>query len=84
MKKRLVVFLVILNIILGIYPVAFAKNSKPSLKSSSALLADITTGKYLYTKNADEKIQPGGFVKIMTAIVAIENMVDKNETVIAH
>ncbi len=83
MKKRILIFLVILNILFSAFPTAFAENEKPSVKSNIAVLSDMSTGKFLYSKNAAEKMQPGGFTKIMTAIVAIENMIDKNETVVA-
>ena len=83
MKRKLLIIILILNIFLSIIPVAHADGEKPTVNSSNALLADLSSGKILYSKNTDEKIQPGGFAKIMTAIVAIENMVDKNETVIA-
>jgi D-alanyl-D-alanine carboxypeptidase len=82
-KRKLLIIILILNIFLSIIPVAHADGEKPTVNSSNALLADLSSGKILYSKNTDEKIQPGGFAKIMTAIVAIENMVDKNETVIA-
>ena len=61
----------------------YAKSDKPDIKSDKVLLVDNTSGKYLYNEDIDEKIQPGGFTKIMTAIIAIENMASEEEAVAA-
>lgn len=82
MKK---VFAVLLLITLIFSSFAVSAADKPTgLKSKNYLLADATTGRFLYSKGIDTKIQPGGFTKIMTAIVAIENMLDSGETVVAN
>ncbi len=44
-----------------------------SALSPYAMLVDMNTGRVLYEKNADEKIYPASTVKIMTAILALEN-----------
>ena len=61
----------------------YAKSDKPDIKSDKVLLVDNASGKYLYNEDIDEKIQPGGFTKIMTAIIAIENMASEEEAVAA-
>jgi D-alanyl-D-alanine carboxypeptidase (penicillin-binding protein 5/6) len=43
------------------------------IRSRSALVVDATTGKVLYAKNPNLKLRPASTVKLMTAIVAIEN-----------
>ena len=62
---------------------AFAKNDKPDINSEKVLLVDNASGKYLYDEEINSKIQPGGFTKIMTAIIAIENMASEEEAVAA-
>lgn len=61
----------------------FAESEKPDIHSDKVLLVDNASGKYLYKEGIDKKIQPGGFVKIMTAIIAIENMASEEEAVAA-
>lgn len=82
MHKKITSIILLLIIATVYFMPAYAKGN-PKLTTDTALLADIKTDKFLYKNNIDEKIQPGGFTKIMTAIVAIENMLDKNETVVA-
>lgn len=48
------------------------------LSSKCVLLADITTGKVICEKNAVETVKIASLTKIMTAIVAIENISDLN------
>ena len=42
--------------------------------SPNAMLMDMNTGRVLYEKGADEKIYPASTVKIMTALLALENL----------
>jgi len=44
-----------------------------TILSRSAIVVDASTGKTLYAKNPDLKLRPASTVKLMTAIVAIEN-----------
>lgn len=81
MKK---VFVVLLLVVIAFSSLnVYAENNPKDLQSKNVLLADASTGKLLYSKGIDTKIQPGGFTKIMTAIIAIENMLDSEETVVA-
>lgn len=41
--------------------------------SPYVILSDVTSGRVLYSKNADAKCYPASLTKLMTAIVAIEN-----------
>ncbi len=44
-----------------------------TIRSRSAIVVDASTGKTLYAKNANLKLPPASTVKLMTAIVTIEN-----------
>ena len=44
-----------------------------SAVSPYVMFMDMNTGRVMYEKNADEKVYPASTVKIMTAILAIEN-----------
>ena len=65
MKKTFVVLLLLIMTITSFN--VNAANKPTGLKSKNILLADASSGKYLYSKGIESKIQPGGFAKIMTA-----------------
>lgn len=44
----------------------------PEIQSEAALLADLNTGRILYSKNSQKKIYPASTTKILTAIIALE------------
>lgn len=44
-----------------------------AVQSASAAVMDLTTGTFLYSKNAYEKRYPASITKIMTAMVVLEN-----------
>lgn len=50
--------------------------------SSNAILIDIDDHKVLYSKGIDENIYPASITKIMTTLVAIENISDINQDII--
>lgn len=46
----------------------------PSIEGQAAYLMDMNTGSVLYAKNADLKLYPASITKIMTALLACENL----------
>lgn len=46
----------------------------PSIESQAAILIDAKTGNILFEKNATEKHYPASITKLMTALLAIENL----------
>lgn len=55
--------------------------ASPEIKSEYAILINLDEDKVLYEKNSQEKTPMASLTKIMTAIVALENITDINETV---
>ncbi|MCI7796600.1 MAG: serine hydrolase [Lachnospiraceae bacterium] len=53
---------------------------KPQVQAESAVLYDVTHGKFLFEKNADEKLYPASITKLMTALLVLEHA-DLNDTV---
>lgn len=51
------------------------------IQADYAIVIDRDTGQVLSEKNADEKMYPASMTKMMTAILAIENLADLNQTV---
>ena len=73
--KRILVILLVCAVMLGGMPLhAFALTPYPKLEGSSAILLDMTTGEVLYELNADERHYPASTTKMMTGLLAIENL----------
>ena len=52
----------------------------PSIYGTSAILMDFDSGAILYSNNANEKLFPASITKIMTGLLAIENL-NMNDTI---
>lgn len=61
---------------------AFASLKTPEISARSALSYDLTTDTLLINKNIDEKLPLASLTKIMTAVVAVENMDVKKNIII--
>lgn len=70
--KRIKLSLVIITLILTMSSLASAIELE--LNSQSACLMEVTTGKILYEKNADERLEPASVTKIMSLILVFEAM----------
>ena len=57
------------------------RESLSGLNSPKAILVELETGKVLGEKKADEKIYPASLTKIMTAVLAVENIGDLQERI---
>ncbi|MBC9784321.1 D-alanyl-D-alanine carboxypeptidase [Heliobacterium chlorum] len=60
-------------------PVNAASTALPEIRGESGYLLDIQSGQEIYSRNANEKLEPASTTKIMTALLAIEygNLNDK-------
>jgi serine-type D-Ala-D-Ala carboxypeptidase (penicillin-binding protein 5/6) len=78
------VFLILIPIIgFTIYPKHLnASNEFIDITADAAIIMEYDSGKILWEKNSNEKLYPASTTKIMTGIVAIENVADLNEIVI--
>lgn len=80
MKKILSVILAI-ALVLGFGVSAFAEADIPlKLYSDAAMVIDMSTGEVLYALNPDETRYPASTTKMLTGILALENL-DLNDTV---
>ena len=70
--KYMLIFVIIAMIVLPSFSVL--AEEKPEITTDSAILIDFRSGKVLYEKNADERTYPASTTKVMTAILAIENL----------
>ena len=53
--------------------------AKPTISAEAGILYDVTNGRVLFEKNADEKLAPASTTKLMTALLVLEkaNLDDK-------
>lgn len=62
-------------------PKALETNLLDSIQSTYAIVIDYDTNQVLASKNADERMYPASLTKMMTAIIAIENLTDMSQTI---
>lgn len=67
-------FLAMAAVFLGQPQTASALTQMPRLEGSAAILIDMTSGEVLYENNADEQRFPASTTKMMTALLALENL----------
>jgi len=86
MKKRLSYIIIAIMVLLVLQAVpVLAQNTLPNTDSQAALLIDAKTGKVLYEKNSNQKLQPASLTKMMTALLVVENLdLDKKVTITAE
>ncbi|MBQ3055743.1 MAG: D-alanyl-D-alanine carboxypeptidase [Oscillospiraceae bacterium] len=74
--KRSISFLLIVTIICALCsPLCLAEGVKqPEIISESAVLMDAATGQVLWEKNMHERKYPASITKIMTVLLAVENL----------
>ena len=70
--KKVISVVVIVCIIIGMIPAAFAEGAQLELTSKSAILMEKSTGRILYEMNPDEKLPPASVTKIMTMLLIME------------
>ncbi len=73
MKKTFSILLIV-SMLLGSVSLVYGAPAEPQLTGQSAILIDATTGKILYEKNSHDQHYPASTTKIMTAILALENL----------
>src|SRR3989304_6638083 len=77
------IFLILISIIsFTIVPKYLnANNEFIDITAEAAIIMDYDSDKVLWEKNSSEKLYPASITKIMTAIVAIENITNLNDIV---
>ena len=83
MMKMLGLLLAVLTVLLCPVTAQAAYTPDFDLQSETVLLVNLDTGKVMYEKNADAKVYPASLTKIMTAILALENVEDLDGTKVA-
>ena len=86
--KRILAFFIALSVC-ACYICAYADTettAEPDIRSSNVLLMDATAKRIIYAKNSEGRIAPGGFAKVLTAVLVIDyvNSLDENVTANAN
>ncbi|MBO4412618.1 MAG: D-alanyl-D-alanine carboxypeptidase [Clostridia bacterium] len=82
MKKSLIALSLILVFLFSFMPANSAKSvlaeSELNMKVKSSLLLDYNSGEVLFEDNADERVQVASIVKLMTALLTMEEIENGN------
>ena len=74
--KKMIYMLLVMSIVFfsgGLTNLVDAASSMPIVSSHAYVIMDANSGKTLYSSDADKKIYPASTVKLLTALVAMEN-----------
>ncbi|BAL83313.1 putative D-alanyl-D-alanine carboxypeptidase [Selenomonas ruminantium subsp. lactilytica TAM6421] len=55
-------------------PVAAGEGGEPDITAQAAIIIEASTGRVIWEKNADERLYPASMTKMMTGILALEQM----------
>ncbi len=81
-KKILSFVMIVFLMIISIQPIqALDTTILDSINATYAIVIDRDTNQVLCEKDADTKLYPASLTKMMTAIIAIENLTDFNQTI---
>ncbi|MGO1711903.1 MAG: D-alanyl-D-alanine carboxypeptidase family protein, partial [Senegalia sp. (in: firmicutes)] len=72
MIKKIFNIILILLITISILPISVYADEPFEIDGKSALLMDFKSGKVIYEKNSNEKLEPASITKIMVLILASE------------
>lgn len=73
-RKRFFCLVTAMLCVLGLAPRAGAETAAPELASEAAILMDAQTGQILYAKNAWARMYPASITKVLTELLALENL----------
>ena len=73
-KNIIVILALAVGFTFAVPAYSFGTTTEPTLVADAALLIDMTTGRVLYEKNADKREFPASTTKIMTCLLALENL----------
>ncbi len=85
MKRIISIVLTVLVLINAAPVISFGATEPPAILAETGIVIDAKTGQVLYDKNMNEQREPASTTKIMTALLALENLdLDKTVTIDAE
>ncbi len=73
-KTRILLFLLILTLIFSLFTIYISSEGKFSVSARAAVLYEPETDSFLYEKNENERLPMASTTKIMTALIALEEL----------
>jgi len=73
-RERIISAMILIILLLFIYMIAVSSAAEPTVSARSAVLYEPAEKSFLFEKNADERLPMASTTKIMTALLAIENL----------
>ncbi len=80
MKKIVTILLMAFVLINAVPAISYGATEPPTIIGETAVVIDARTGQVIYNKNMDEQRYPASTTKVITAILALENL-DLSKTV---
>jgi len=74
MKKAITLILLILVAVNAVPLVSYGADNPPEIIAETAVVIDAKTGQILYDKNMHEQREPASTTKVITALLALENL----------
>lgn len=85
LRKILSIFLVLSITLTSVASFAFAESKGPDITAESAIIYCGDTGEILWEKNSDKKMEPASITKLLTCLIAAEELdLDKTVTISAE
>ena len=81
-KRLLITALAVLLLLVSAVPAFAAQQEKPEITAKGAVVYCQNTGEIIYEKNREQRIDPYSVTKLMTVLLAVQNLpLDKEVTV---
>lgn len=74
MQKIITIIITILVLVNVAPAISYGATEPPEILAETAIVIDVKTGQILYDKNINEQREPASTTKIMTALLAMENL----------
>ena len=82
--RKITLLFVTFILIFSTLPISAAEDSAPEIQSTSAIMMQAGTGRIMYEKDPDAKAYPASTTKIMTGLLAVENLDPKTELTVSE
>lgn len=73
-KEKVLALLIVLTLLFSLFTIYVASGNLPSVSARAATLYEPETGRFLYKKDADTRLPMASTTKIMTALIALEQL----------
>ncbi len=73
-KDWIISALVLISLLFSLFTIYVYSENSPSVSARSAALYEPETGTFIYTKNANDRLGMASTTKIMSALIALENL----------